>query len=146
MSDIRPGPSTDFIKDTRPDIALSGNNQDSSYLNNTLDYAPDGLLTNEYKDTAYSEDEEPWDWEEDEDTWDTDMMDTYGTSDLEQIKKQNMRAHRFAGGDVDNWQEMRGNIKQGMSGLGQSLMDFSQSSGEYEDSGMKGPYMYDKIG
>ena len=132
----------------------------SGYLNYQktpyLGYASDGLLSNEYRDTTYSEDTEPWDWEE-EDAWTdeegnvtdkykTDMMDTYGTSDLDSIRKQNMRAHKFTEGDVNRWQGMRGNIKQGIGGLGQSLMDFAGGSGQYEDKGMQGPYMYDKIG
>ena len=51
-----------------------------------LGYAPQGLLTNEYRDTAYSEDKEPWDWDEEDewtdeygnvtDRYNTDMMDT----------------------------------------------------------------------
>lgn len=117
-------------------------------IQEAVGYAPKGLMTNEYPDTAYSEDKGSWDWDEEDewtdesgnvtDRYKTDMMDTYGTHDLDRIGKQNIRADKYAGGDVNRWQQIRSGIGEGMSGAGTSLMDFARKE-------MQNPYEYQEL-
>ena len=137
---VRPGPGTDFIEETYPGHALGGG--DPSIANTT--YLPDDYhSTLQEQDYKQTDDWDPW---ADEDEYgrnpqealmaEMDLMNTYGTTDLDNIKKQNRWASAFTGGNINKWKQFRKDMPSNMTSIGESLMSLANRSNnpfQYKD-------------